>query len=323
MMQKYNFNFVILGSPWDLYKQSYSDINERDDVIYISEEIVYKSPISHFHFSKRINKYVDLPFKYIWNYKYFNNPFPEDKPLCFIFMGNWVKLNNEINYIRYLKKKYPHSKFVCFLQDLYKFYNNDKLFEEFDLKLSFDQGDAEKYGFIYHPLVFSEYKGKIEDMPQSDIYFLGKAKDRLPEIIKTYEILKEENLNTDFHLVGVPFEKQVYSDEIHYIDKMPYLDNLQHLIHTTCVLEIMQGGGLGYTQRGLEILGMNKKLLTNNQMVHTEPYFNPKFISQFDKPENIDRDFLRHLKDDDKVDYHYKDKISPLELLEFIDKRLS
>lgn len=322
-MHNHNFYFVILGSQWDLYKQSYSDIYTIDDAIYIPGDVIYISPFTRFHFSKKINKYIHLPLKKIWNYKYYNNYFPSDRPLCFIFMGNWVKLNEEIHYVKYLRNKYPDAKIVCFLQDLYKFYNNDKLFEEFDLKLSFDQGDAEKYGFIYHPLVFSEYKDEIKNMPHSDIYFLGKAKDRLPDIIKTFEILKEENLNTDFHLVGVPFEKQTYSDEIHYIDKMPYLDNLQHLIHTTCVLEIMQGGGLGYTQRGLEILGMNKKLLTNNQMVHTEPYFNPKFISQFDKPENIDRDFLRHLKDDDKVDYQYKDKISPLELLDFIDKKLS
>lgn len=319
----HHYYYVILGSNWDLYKQSYSDIYSTNEACYISFEVVKASLIRHLHHSKRINSFVHLPYKNIWNYCYFKNPFPNNRPLCFVFTGHWISLNEETHYINYLKRKYPNAKFVCFLQDLYKFFNNKKLFEEFDLKLSFDQGDAEKYGFIYHPLVFSEYRGEIKNMPQSDVYFLGKAKDRLQDIIRTYEILKEENLNIDFHLVGVPFEKQVYSDEIHYIDKMSYFDNLQHLIHTTCVLEIMQGGGLGYTQRGLEILGMNKKLLTNNQMVHTEPYFNPKFISQFDKPENIDRDFLRHLKDDDKVDYHYKDKISPLELLDFIDKKLS
>lgn len=319
--QKRNYYYIILGSSWDLYKQSYSDIiNEAD---YISEEIVRNSPICRFHFSKKVNNFINLPFKYIWNYKYYNNKYPLNRPLCFIFMGNWVKLNKEIHYTQYLKKKYPNAKLVCFLQDLYKFYDNKELFADFDLKLSFDQGDAEKYGFTYHPLVFSEYRGVINDMPQTDIYFLGKAKDRFSDIIRTYEILKEENLITDFHLVGVPPKKQIYKDDIHYINKMSYLDNLQHIIHTTCVLEIMQKGGLGYTQRGLEILGMNKKLLTNNQMIHNEPYFNPKFISQFDKPENIDRDFLKHIKDDEKIDYHYKEKISPIELLDFIDKIIS
>lgn len=321
-MQQHHYYYIIFGASWDLYKHSYSDVNYTDYAKYISFDIVKATPIRHFHFSNRINQYIHLPFKSIWNYKYFTNPFPNDRPLCFIFTRSWIKINKDIHFIKYLKKKYPNAKFVCFLQDLFKFLKNEN-FEEFDLKLSFDYGDCQKYGFIYHPLVFSEYKGKITDMPHSDIYFLGKAKDRMPEIIRTYEILKEENLDTDFNLVGVPSEKQVYKDDIQYIDIMPYMDNLQHVIHSSCVLEIMQGGGLGYTQRGLEILGMNKKLLTNNQMVHTEPYFNPKFISQFDKPENIDREFLRHIKDDDKVDYHYKDKISPLELLDFIDNKLS
>lgn len=315
----WQYNYVIFGSSWDLYLQAYSDIIGLEGVEYISDRVVSSNWIRRFHIG-RVNKIINLPFKSIWNSFFFKNKFKDDKPICFIFTSVWPKIAEQTHLIDYLRHCYNKSKCVLFLQDLYRFVKVD--YTKYDLALSFDHGDSNKYGFTYHPLVFSAYNASIVNLPKSDIYFLGKAKNRLTELIKVYEILKQEGLIIDFNIVGVNKEDQLYADEINYIKMIPYEDNLKHIMKCKCVLEIMQQDGLGYTQRTVECVGMNKKLLTNNRMIDKAPFYSPNYISQFSSYENIDKSFLYRLKTEEDVNYNYKDNLSPIELLSFIESRL-
>ena len=88
-----------------------------------------------------------------------------------------------------------------------------------------------------------------------------KAKNRLPEIISAYERLCSFGLKCDFHLVGVEEKNQVHKDNICYISGMDYQTNLQHILHTKCLLEVMQQNGTGYTQRMCEAVALDKKKL--------------------------------------------------------------
>ena len=327
------YNYVIFGYG-GLYLYSYSDVIGVEGVKfikYLPTHNYIEKVIRKIHFSPKINKYLDLPFKKVWNYSFFQANFANNKPICFIFFNNWVILNEEINYTDYLRKKYTNCKLVWFLQDVlakqYRLYNHkrlniDTIKKKFDLILSFDKTDCEKYNLIYHPLVFSSYHGSIKELPHSDVYFLALAKDRLKVILQTYEVLRDAGLVLDFYLVGVKEEDQKYKDEIHYIQSMSYEENLQHIIHTNCLLEIMQKGSTGYTQRGAEAVCFGKKLLTNNTRINEEPFFISDYISMFSTPEDIDKDFLKRIPDVPNVDYRYKHNMSPWELLDFIDKKL-
>ena len=193
----------------------------------------------------------------------------------------------------------------------------------FDLTVSFDQNDCKQYGFIYHPLVFSSYHGEIKNMHDSDVYFLGKVKNRFKDIIGCFERLYENDVKADFFLFGVYKNEQVYKDLIHYPISMSYQDNLQHVLHCNCELEIMQAGGFGYTQRMCEVIAFDKKLITNNPTVHEAPFYNSDYIFQIEKPTDITKEMCEKIKKRDIVDYHYKEKLSPIELLEFIEKKLT
>ena len=330
-MRKYNY--VVLGSE-GLYKYSYSDLFELNDVEYAPHFRTNINPIFRFlhrlHFSKEVNKRIKLPFKNIWNRFYFNFEFDNQNPICFLFFSNWTALNEEVGLTKYLRKKYPNCKTVWFLQDLYKniktIYNKqldlNKARNEFDLIVSIDTDDCKKYGFYYHPLVFSSFHGVVKQMPQSDVYFLGKAKERLQDIIEVFKLLKSYNLKLDFHIVGVKEEQQVYADEIHYIDSMDYGENLQHVIHTKCLLEIMQKGQIGYTQRAVEAVCLGKKLLTNNPIIKDAPFYKQEFISQFEEYTDIDIAFVNNIPNSEFIDFQYKEKLSPIELLDFIDEKL-
>ena len=199
----------------------------------------------------------------------------------------------------------------------------DELKEKFDLVISFDQNDCKKYNLIYHHLVFSSYQGDLVEMPESDVYFVGKAKNRLSEIIKVYKILREHGLKCDFHISGVPVQNQIYGDEIDYDPHITYNDNLQHILHTKCLLEVMQQGGAGFTQRGCEAVCLDKKLLTNNSEIKEAPFYMPEYISQFINADNIDSEFLNNIKNDTTVDYNYKREFSPVKFIQFVEDLLS
>jgi hypothetical protein len=123
-------------------------------------------------------------------------------------------------------------------------------------------------------------------------------------------------------MTGVPKKERVYADKIDYEPNISYKKNLQHIVHTKCLLEIMQPGGVGFTQRGCETVCMNKFLITNNTKIKTQPFYNEKFILQIENASDITEEFIQSIKNGDDVDYQYKEKMSPVCFLQFIDDLL-
>lgn len=331
-MQNWKYNYIILGSDWDLYKYSYSDIREYPNVQYLPGPSIqshsFLDTLRRLHFNVKLNSIINVPFKKVWNRLYFSDSFAEHKPLCFIVFNNWIAMEADI--LDYISNTYSDAKIVWMCQDListekYRYskrpFDVPRILSRVDLALSFDYGDCEKYGMIHYPLVFSSYHGMVEEMQSSDVYFLGKAKDRLNEIISVYDICTNHNLICDFYVVGVNNSNRVLRTGIHYIDSMPYSENLQHILHTKCLLEVMQKNGRGYTQRVCEAVCLDKLLLTNNKDILNAPFYNSEYISVFDDS-NIDTVFLNNLQKV-SVDYRFRDEMSPKKLLKFIDSSFS
>lgn len=323
------YNFVIFASDFHCYETSYGDIIGLDNVRYFNNHIPKRCYIVRLlykiHHSKKINKHIKLPLKSIWFHSYFKNDFIRKKPICFIFSSNWFFIVN-LGFVEYLKKKFPDSKFVVFFQDLIDFKSNldiNVYKKKFDFLISFDHREASKYNIAYSPLVNSKSKLDLSSsLKEFDVYFLGAAKNRFAEILSVYKILKAKNLNCDFYITGVPKEKQKYSHDIHYIDKMPYDENLKHLLKSKSVLEIMQKGGHGYTQRMVEAITYDKKIITNNPEVRNAPFYNPSNILAFENIEDISSNDLFFENFSREANHNYKDKISPLKLLELITNNI-
>lgn len=328
------YNYVIFGTDSDLARFTFSDLVDKEGIYLaptIEENLGSFYPIYRFHLSDKVNSIVKLPFKAIWNPYYFKNPFNDDKPICFVFMRYVSFVNKTIHLSDYFRKKYPGSKCVLYIRDLFerqinKYYNTpfniEDIRKQFDLTITFDEGDRKKYNFAYFPLVMSSFRDTVQQMPDSDVFFVGWAKNRLNEIISAYEVLRSHGLRLDFSLAGVDDDQKVYKDEINYISYMDYGENLQHVAHTKCLLEIMQKGQASFTQRGAEAVCLGKKLLTNNSIIEQEPFYNPEYISKFDDSRNMDEAFIARIPEEIEVDYHYKENFSPLALLASIDEQL-
>lgn len=325
-MKELKYNYVVFGTCDDYYRVSYDELNQYDNVKLIMDYI--DSPnhllkqIFRFHTSLAVNDKIKLPFKSIWNHKAFVNTFSDNKPICFLFFSRNQLCNPR--FIDYLKRTYIGCKCVAFWQDLVDKINVPEmellLSKKLDLALSFDHADAKKYGLTYYPLVYSPYDISDTGESQSDVYFVGKAKDRLDIILGAYEKFKEAGLKCDFYITGVAKRNQKYAHDINYCSGLPYIENLNNIRRTKCMLEVMQGGGTGYTLRYAEAIMYNKKIITNNTMIKDASFYNPRLISTFSDVKDID--ILFPLSDIQNINYNCKESLYPSRMLEFIDETL-
>ena len=332
----YRYNYIILGSGWDLYRHAYSDIIGLSNVKY------YKRPVENpvlnlihrIHTNPLINSIVSIPGKKWWNYLYYNTKFDEPRPLCFIIFYDWYLMNNGV--ISHIRAKYPHSKIVVVFSDLVDAkvmrYTNapvdmEYIKKESDFVVSFDFKDAEKYGIVYHNVPYSVHEPAFENRSDKnvDVYFIGQAKDRLEKIMDVFYCLKRHGLSLNFILSNVPEDKRIVSNEITYLDgiKLSYDENLQNVMNAGCILEILQKGGTGYTVRTLEAVAYGRKLLTDNSYIRQAPFYSQSCVSFFRNPNDIDVGFLSGIVPGETVDYHYKEKLSPKEFLNFIESNIS
>lgn len=326
-MKNCSYNYVIFGTENDYYLAAYKDIEQCANAIYLYRPI--DSPnklltnLYRFHTSPKTNGIIRLPFQEIWNPMMFRRSFEEERPICFVFFARKERmLDNGI--ISFLKTVYTDSKFVMFFQDLISKKDSQayiaSIKKDFNLILTFDQRDAQKYNLLYHPLVYSDLQFEKDGFQDSDVYFVGKAKDRLSDILDVYEKLNEAGLVCDFHITGVHQNDQKYAENIDYCGQMSYSENLQRIKACRCIVEIMQKQGNGHTLRTCEAITFGRKMLTNNPQVKSESFFNADFIQTFSAASEIDTDFVRRGAKD--VNYHYKEKLSPIHMLKYIDRQL-
>lgn len=272
------------------------------------------------HNSKKINKYINLPFKSLWWPYIIRNTFKIKKPICFVFLGRM-----SLPFITFIKQSFKDSKAVLIFRDLRKV--TEKYFPDlpdnpiFDLQFTIDRSEAKKYGWIH----FDEFESKPSvlvtgDYPESDVFFAGKAKDRLQRLIKAYDILSGAGLRVKYYLTGVPEKDQVQRDGITYAKKfMPYSEMLSHTINSRCVLEINQEEAVGYTSRFLEAVMFNKRLITDNKDVKRSKFYDPNYIHYITKVEEIDPSFINN---GTEVNYRYNGEFSPIHLIKQIDREL-
>ena len=303
------YYYIIFGSSSEFMRASYRDIDDFDGAAYYYTNLATDNKILNtlfrLHNSRKINRIVNLPQKRIW-FKALTPNLNVSLPICFLFFAGGTRFTAiKDGYVEYLRRKFPESKMVIFYQDLVSLPRGISIHtvkKHFDVILSFDHDDCKKYDLQYYPLVYST--SKITDISiKNDVYFIGKAKDRLQDIIETYEVLHNKGLKCDFNIVGVSTENQQYSNEINYCPPMSYSEN-----------------GIGYTLRTGEAIANDRLLITNNTEVRNAPFFDENRILTFDAPENID---ARKIKETQTpVNYNYKDVLSPINLLKFLDDML-
>ena len=115
------YKFLIGGSDNDYYIVSYRDIMQMDNVTYCrefpqSDSKLLKWIHTH-HLGVRMNRFVELPFKSVWNRFYLKNSFSHEDQLCILLFANYLQLER-LGLVEFLGKRFPNARIVCFYKDL-------------------------------------------------------------------------------------------------------------------------------------------------------------------------------------------------------------
>ena len=235
----------------------------------------------------------------------------------------------DMEMVDFLKKTYPKAKLVFLLRDTVQSkteevegFSIDWLKKKFDLILSYDHlHDVPVYGLTYAPVFMSKIDEIVREQTTCiyDIVLMAVAKDRIQKIHELYHHMMEKGVKPFFFVSHANPSDQLEGSGIIYAEfNMKRLDFLKKEMESNCILEVLKGDAHSNTLRFWEAVMYNKKLYTNWKGVIDSPYYDPKYIKVFDKPEEIDISFI---KERIKVDYNYGGELSPIKLLEIYNKK--
>lgn len=291
--------FIYFAADNDYWKFTNNDLYLNPEV-YIYEDI--KNPLlrkfHHFHNCWKTNRFFELPLKSIWFRYYADEAYmnPNCKQWAIFAEANILSYNRK--YLKYLRKKYPKMVFLYVFSNPCSEYNLRKLErvkELYDHIITFNEADSQKYGFETVD-IHGYSKNHVPDneaIRESDLFFVGADKGRLPLLLKIYDRCKELNLACDFSIVGVEPDRQDKRDGIVYNHYLSYTEVLQHVEKTKCVLEILEGNCNYSSIRTTEALVYDKKLITTSSIVKNASYYSPSQILCIEKVDDISLDFFQ------------------------------
>ena len=186
-----------------------------------------------------------------------------------------------------------------------------------DYVFSFDYSDASKYGYIESNNLYSKIICSDKESITKDMYYIGVDKGRFRTIYKIAELSEKNEVRSLIRLMGVDADtcNNHNTNNIIFNQWISYNESLKEALSSNCIIELLSAGQSGATLRYYEAVCYNKKLLTNNKNVVNLPFYNPDYIHVFEKPEDIDWNWV---KERIPVDYHYDGRFSPTHLIDKI-----
>lgn len=327
MKPELKYNYVILFADDDYWKAILGKELYQHEQIKVYEKAFegnrFLKMLFRLHWSYSINSKFNLPLKSIWFRKIYNQKFSKERPLCFIYMGaNNIRYDG--GFTDYVRKRSSKNRQVILHNDLISKkckYDYRLVRDKVDLATTYDLDEAKKYGISYFcETTYSKLLPEPETVDfKYDVYFLGAAKDRFEKILQVYDKLSNDGLKCLFLIAGVSPEAQVERDGIQYISGISYLENLQYVIESKCILEIIQSDSCDITTRVLEAAAYRRKLLTDCSQCD-EAYFNEGQLQKIGSVEDIDTESLK--QDYDPNDFPPKLDMDPMNRIYFIEKNI-
>lgn len=269
---------VLCPHPWSAFKNRFARF------------------ICHIVFSPKINRLIRLPFKKAWVKKVL-------KKLGFNSLERFVIIVNAHYYQLFRGKLFDYVKhtnegnrvFLSFSDKVVTFLN---LYQDFpkiseikkftDVVLTYNTNDAKTFDVVLErPCIpiFPNIPNLLGDY-RSDVFFIGKKKDRLDVLHSLYTKLTNLGFECDFYIYGVEDNEKLKGSSIHYNTPLKYRDVLEHCKKTKAIVNIVQGFGEGITVRDYEAAYFGKYYITNNFAVKDSPLFAPSqiiFLDEIDK----------------------------------------
>lgn len=204
-----------------------------------------------------------------------------------------------VNILERFRVEYPNAKLCLNLWDsVDNIPGVTEKFRYFDTLHSFDINDCEKYKELkFRPLFFGDQfrkEARSGDF-KYDISFLGTVhSDRYAVIRQVQNIAKKRGLKCYWFLyLQSKFIYKFYKvtkkefrgvpESIFSFDKMSAADIAKIVDESKIILDIQHPRQTGLTIRTIEMLGMNKKLITTNQSIKKYDFFCANNVAVVDR----------------------------------------
>lgn len=313
--------YIMIPPHSDYGKAMWSDLKKQENVVMLDDVNMNKAiyPIFHLHFSFRLNKYINLPFKFLWNNIYPLTHFEINKNEKYTIIFTDVSLcNYNQAYLIKMKQKFKLRYILMIVNSMNRMRHAIK--EEIPLMdeiFTFDKREAIQYNYQYYPAIYSKQKiGGIEkETAPKTAFFVGVSKGRLIKLVEIYDKLTQNGIKCIFYICGVKNNEKIKRKNIIYNEWLKYNEVLNKIQQSSYIVEVMDQNNSGVTLRTLEALCYNKKLLTNNCKVSGYNFYNKKYIQIFNDIQDIKMDFFN----EQKVDFGYKNEYSPVNFIKYLD----
>lgn len=216
-----------------------------------------------------------------------------------------------IRILKQFRQEFPKAKISLYLHDSIK--NIPRIrakFKYFDTLFSFDSDDCKQHPELkLRPLFYADPFRKKRDNATSyqyDICFLGTIhSDRFRIIQQIQDIAKNNHLKCFWFLYLQShfiyhFYKALKKEfrgvpESSFSYKKMSASNIARVVdESRIVLDVQHPKQTGLTMRTIEMIGMNKKIVTTNYAIKDYDFYNPNNIAVIDrKNPNLDLDFLK------------------------------
>ncbi len=188
--------------------------------------------------------------------------------------------------VKFIRKAAQNARIIVWYLDPYESCKLKIDKEDCIDEISFDPVDCKKYGFIYSNTFYcyEDSVGNSKDiLPNSDVFFVGIDKGRYDAVTKIKMKLLQNGLRCDINIVKdrwtllSPLEI-IKQKNRKYNLPLPYSDVVNHIRNSKALLDINQSRQSGISQRPLEALFYNKKLITNNVCIKEMDFYNKNNI---------------------------------------------
>lgn len=213
------------------------------------------------------------------------------------------------NILMRFRKEYPNAKVCLYLWDsISNIPGVVKKFKYFDTLHSFDTEDCKKHPELkFRPLFFIDEFCKPYESKEYryDVSFAGTIHSDRYNVIKQVRKIAENNglrcywfcyLQSKFiYYVYKLTKKEFTNTKISDFDfkKKNSVEIASIVEDSKIVLDIQHPKQTGLTMRTIEMVGMNKKLITTNMSIKDYDFYNPKNISVIDRKRVvIDSEFI-------------------------------
>lgn len=281
---------IVLGCKYNWCKPCWERPIHENEVNYI-EELKFTGIMEFFFrvlYSTKIRRYFGNLLDRIKKIFYRSmcrklNLNASDSIILVVYDQN--EMSHEYGFFKYIIDNYTNVKTCYLFTNIVKlsraasFNGINMLNKSFTSVFAFDYNDSLKYHFRYNYLIYDRAYCLKQEEPETDLFFVGQAKNRLDKILNIYCEATRLNLVIDFNCVNIS-DAELHLINGKNIHTMPlsYDEVVNGIRKSRCVLDIMQRDSIGCSLNICEAIFYGKKIITDNAYIVNEPFYSESRI---------------------------------------------